>query len=118
MQNTTAPFRADEVGSLLRTAPLKDARAKREKGQITPDQLRKVEDDEIRRVALGPREGLGAIRRRQHRVAARLQHVGEQLHVARRVVDDQDSRRVVHPRGRSRSSRTAARNGLTLIGFD
>ena len=40
MQNTTAPFRADEVGSLLRTAPLKDARAKREKGQITPDQLK------------------------------------------------------------------------------
>ena len=50
MQNTTAPFRADEVGSLLRTAPLKDARAKREKGQITPDQLEKVEDEEIRKV--------------------------------------------------------------------
>ena len=30
-----APFRADEVGSLLRTAPLKEARAKREKGEIT-----------------------------------------------------------------------------------
>jgi 5-methyltetrahydropteroyltriglutamate--homocysteine methyltransferase len=50
MQNTTAPFRADEVGSLLRTAPLKDARAKREKGQITPDQLKKVEDEEIKKV--------------------------------------------------------------------
>jgi 5-methyltetrahydropteroyltriglutamate--homocysteine methyltransferase len=50
MQNTMAPFRADEVGSLLRTAPLKDARAKREKGQITPDQLEKVEDEEIRKV--------------------------------------------------------------------
>jgi 5-methyltetrahydropteroyltriglutamate--homocysteine methyltransferase len=50
MQNTTAPFRADEVGSLLRTAPLKDARAKREKGQITPAQLKSVEDEEIRKI--------------------------------------------------------------------
>ena len=50
MQNTTAPYRADEVGSLLRTAPLKDARAKREKGQITPDQLKKVEDEEIKKI--------------------------------------------------------------------
>jgi len=44
------PFRADMVGSLLRTEPLKDARAKREKGQITPDQLKKVEDEEIRKI--------------------------------------------------------------------
>ena len=50
MQNTTAPYRADEVGSLLRTAPLKEARAKREKGQITPDQLEKVEDEEIKKI--------------------------------------------------------------------
>jgi 5-methyltetrahydropteroyltriglutamate--homocysteine methyltransferase len=58
MQNTTAPFRADEVGSLLRTAPLKDARAKREKGQITPDQLEKVEDEEIRKI-IGKQEEVG-----------------------------------------------------------
>ena len=44
------PFRADEVGSLLRTAPLKEARAKREKGEITPTQLAAVEDEEIRKV--------------------------------------------------------------------
>jgi 5-methyltetrahydropteroyltriglutamate--homocysteine methyltransferase len=44
------PFRADMVGSLLRTEPLKDARAKREKGQITADQLKKVEDEEIRKI--------------------------------------------------------------------
>jgi len=50
MQTATAPFRADEVGSLLRTAPLKDARAKREKGEITADQLKKVEDEEIRKI--------------------------------------------------------------------
>jgi 5-methyltetrahydropteroyltriglutamate--homocysteine methyltransferase len=50
MQTTTPPFRADMVGSLLRTAPLKDARAKREKGQITPAQLKSVEDEEIRKI--------------------------------------------------------------------
>ena len=50
MQNTTAPYRADEVGSLLRTAPLKEARAKREKGQITPAQLKAVEDEEIKKI--------------------------------------------------------------------
>ena len=44
------PFRADMVGSLLRTEPLKDARAKREKGQITPAQLKAVEDEEIRKI--------------------------------------------------------------------
>ena len=47
---THAPFRADEVGSLLRTAPLKEARAKREKGEITPAQLKAVEDEEIRKI--------------------------------------------------------------------
>jgi 5-methyltetrahydropteroyltriglutamate--homocysteine methyltransferase len=41
------PFRADHVGSLLRTAPLKDARARRERGEITPEQLKEVEDREI-----------------------------------------------------------------------
>ena len=34
MTRTKPPFRADVVGSLLRTAPLKEARAKREKGEI------------------------------------------------------------------------------------
>ena len=50
MQTTTPPYRADEVGSLLRTAPLKDARARREKGQITPAELKKIEDEEIKKV--------------------------------------------------------------------
>ena len=50
MQNATAPYRADEVGSLLRTAPLKEARAKRENGQTTPDELQKVEDEEIKKI--------------------------------------------------------------------
>ena len=38
MYTTTPPFRADMVGSLLRTAPLKDARAKREKNDARPPQ--------------------------------------------------------------------------------
>jgi 5-methyltetrahydropteroyltriglutamate--homocysteine methyltransferase len=46
-QRTQAPFRADHVGSLLRPAALKDARARREKGEITAEQLKAVEDREI-----------------------------------------------------------------------
>ena len=47
MQRTKPPFRADHVGSFLRSAPLKEARAKREAGEITADQLKAVEDREI-----------------------------------------------------------------------
>jgi 5-methyltetrahydropteroyltriglutamate--homocysteine methyltransferase len=50
MSTDRAPYRADEVGSLLRTTPLKEARAKREKGEITPAQLKAVEDEEIRKI--------------------------------------------------------------------
>jgi 5-methyltetrahydropteroyltriglutamate--homocysteine methyltransferase len=50
MTQPHAPYRADEVGSLLRTPPLKDARAKREKGEITPAELKAVEDEEIRKI--------------------------------------------------------------------
>ena len=41
MQNDTAPYRADEVGSLLRTQPFKEARAKCEKGANHPRPARK-----------------------------------------------------------------------------
>jgi 5-methyltetrahydropteroyltriglutamate--homocysteine methyltransferase len=47
MLRTKAPFRADHVGSLLRSTALKDARAKRERGEITPAELKAVEDREI-----------------------------------------------------------------------
>ena len=50
MKRTKPPFRADMVGSLLRTAPLKDARAKRERNEIDADRLRAVEDEEIRKI--------------------------------------------------------------------
>jgi 5-methyltetrahydropteroyltriglutamate--homocysteine methyltransferase len=50
MQRTTPPFRADHVGSLLRTALLKDARSKFARGAITPAQLKEIEDSEIEKV--------------------------------------------------------------------
>lgn len=50
MNRTKPPFRADIVGSFLRTAPVKQARAKREKGEITAAQLKMVEDEEIKKL--------------------------------------------------------------------
>jgi 5-methyltetrahydropteroyltriglutamate--homocysteine methyltransferase len=50
MQRTVPPFRADHVGSLLRPPALKEARAKRERNEITAEALRAVEDREIERV--------------------------------------------------------------------
>ena len=47
---TKPPYRADVVGSILRTAPLKEARAKRDKGEITAAQLREVEDREVDKI--------------------------------------------------------------------
>jgi len=44
---TNPPFRADHVGSLLRTVALKEARGKRERGEIDADTFRAVEDQEI-----------------------------------------------------------------------
>ena len=50
MKRSKPPFRADHVGSFLRPAALKDARAKREKGEITAAQLKEVEDREIEKI--------------------------------------------------------------------
>src|SRR5690242_21904656 len=50
MQRTKPPFRADEVGSLLRPPKINEARAKLEKAEITPDEQRKIEDMEIEKV--------------------------------------------------------------------
>jgi 5-methyltetrahydropteroyltriglutamate--homocysteine methyltransferase len=49
-QRTTPPFRADHVGSLLRTTPLKNARTKREHGEIDAAALKAVEDVEIEKI--------------------------------------------------------------------
>jgi 5-methyltetrahydropteroyltriglutamate--homocysteine methyltransferase len=50
MQRTKPPFRADEVGSLLRPPRIKEARAKLEKGEISAEELRKAEDMEIEKI--------------------------------------------------------------------
>jgi 5-methyltetrahydropteroyltriglutamate--homocysteine methyltransferase len=48
MQRTTPPFRADMVGSLLRTRALKEARDKHHRGEISDAALKEIEDREIR----------------------------------------------------------------------
>lgn len=50
MQRTKPPFRADHVGSLLRTAALKEARAKYARGEIAAAELAAVEDRAIIRI--------------------------------------------------------------------
>lgn len=49
-QKTTPPFRAEIVGSFLRPQTLKKARDRLAEGQITYDELREIEDHEIRAV--------------------------------------------------------------------
>ncbi|WP_458120821.1 5-methyltetrahydropteroyltriglutamate--homocysteine S-methyltransferase [Paenibacillus sp. Z6-24] len=59
---TTAPFRADHVGSLLRTDKIKQARLQQSSGAITAEQLRQIEDEEIRRIVAKQEEiGLQSI---------------------------------------------------------
>ncbi|MGH6671192.1 MAG: 5-methyltetrahydropteroyltriglutamate--homocysteine S-methyltransferase [Xanthobacteraceae bacterium] len=58
MQRTKAPFRADHVGSLLRTASLKEAREKRKRNEISQEALKEIEDREIARV-IGKQEDAG-----------------------------------------------------------
>jgi 5-methyltetrahydropteroyltriglutamate--homocysteine methyltransferase len=47
MQRTTPPFRADQVGSFLRSPAIKEARARHESGQLDAAGLKAVEDAEI-----------------------------------------------------------------------
>jgi 5-methyltetrahydropteroyltriglutamate--homocysteine methyltransferase len=44
LPRSNPPFRADHVGSLLRSAALKEARAKRAEGEISAEQSREAED--------------------------------------------------------------------------
>jgi 5-methyltetrahydropteroyltriglutamate--homocysteine methyltransferase len=50
MQRSKPPFRADQVGSLLRSAPVKAARTRKLAGEITAAELRAIEDTEIRKL--------------------------------------------------------------------
>src|SRR5215470_16521097 len=50
MQRTRPPFRADHVGSLLRPAALKEARARRVRAELDAAELSALEDREIERI--------------------------------------------------------------------
>jgi 5-methyltetrahydropteroyltriglutamate--homocysteine methyltransferase len=58
MLTSKGPFRADMVGSLLRSAALKDAREKREAGKIGPVELTAIEDAEIKKL-VSKQESIG-----------------------------------------------------------
>jgi len=56
------PFRADHVGSLLRTKPLKEARARQERNEISADEFKAIEDREIATIIKRQEDiGLGAV---------------------------------------------------------
>jgi 5-methyltetrahydropteroyltriglutamate--homocysteine methyltransferase len=50
MRRLVPPFRADHVGSLLRPPALKEARASRDRGGVTTEELRAAEDSTIVRI--------------------------------------------------------------------
>ena len=52
------PFRADQVGSLLRSAPLKAARDRRVHGDIPVAELKAIEDEEIKKL-IARQEAIG-----------------------------------------------------------
>ena len=69
-QRTKPPFRADMVGSLLRTQPLKEAREKHAAGQISAGELEEVEDGEIAKLVKKQEEiGLQAVTDGEYRRA-------------------------------------------------
>jgi methionine synthase II (cobalamin-independent) len=71
MRRTKPPFRADHVGSLLRSAPLKEARGRRERGEIGPDALTAVEDEEIIKLVRRQEEiGLASVTDGEYRRAS------------------------------------------------
>ncbi|WP_077623271.1 5-methyltetrahydropteroyltriglutamate--homocysteine S-methyltransferase [Sediminibacillus massiliensis] len=57
-----APFKGDHVGSFLRPERLKKARLQKQNGEITADQLRQIEDEEITKLVEKQKEaGLKAV---------------------------------------------------------
>ncbi|ETT57606.1 5-methyltetrahydropteroyltriglutamate--homocysteine methyltransferase [Paenibacillus odorifer] len=61
-KRTVTPFRYDIVGSFLRPQALKDARLKFKNGEITAEQLKEVENDEIVKLVQKQKEvGLQAV---------------------------------------------------------
>ena len=58
MKTQKPPFRADMVGSLLRTAALHQARTRKAEGKITADELKAIEDSEIKAL-IAKQEAIG-----------------------------------------------------------
>jgi 5-methyltetrahydropteroyltriglutamate--homocysteine methyltransferase len=58
MKRSTPPFRADHVGSFLRPKHLLEARAKRERGEISAAELEKIEDAAIEKL-VAKQESIG-----------------------------------------------------------
>jgi 5-methyltetrahydropteroyltriglutamate--homocysteine methyltransferase len=58
MHRTLPPFRADHVGSLLRSPRLKDARAKQAAGELGKAELATIENDEIKKI-IAKQEAVG-----------------------------------------------------------
>ena len=58
MLRSIPPFRADHVGSLLRPGEVREARSRWEKGEMSADAMREVEDQAIREV-IGKQESIG-----------------------------------------------------------
>jgi 5-methyltetrahydropteroyltriglutamate--homocysteine methyltransferase len=58
VQRSKPPFRADHVGSLLRTEPLNRARAQHEAGKLSDSDLKTVEDSQIRAI-IAKQEAIG-----------------------------------------------------------
>ena len=58
MMRTTPPFRADHVGSILRSAPLKEAREKFAAKTISAEERKAVEDVEIKKI-IAKQEAIG-----------------------------------------------------------
>ncbi|MFY4776126.1 5-methyltetrahydropteroyltriglutamate--homocysteine S-methyltransferase [Metabacillus sp. RGM 3146] len=61
-QKQAPPYRADHVGSLLRTDQIKQARLKKSTGEISGDELRVIENEEIKRIVEKQKEaGMQAV---------------------------------------------------------
>lgn len=70
LQRSKPPFRADQVGSLLRSDRIKKARLDKAEGVLTAEQLRKIENEEITRIVEKQKEiGLEAVTDGEYRRA-------------------------------------------------
>jgi hypothetical protein len=86
---------------------------------VVPGQARHhhIEQYEIGLVRGELRKRLFAIRRRRHAEPFHRQQIGQQLDVGGGVVDDENFRRLAHPRGLSRMRLTVLRNSLRSSGL-